>query len=302
MIKLSRLLFVIGCASVTPAYGQQAWTGTLSDTTCGASHHAVVSAGGLTDRQCIFQCIQALARYVLVDGNGRVIPIANQDAAGLPLYAGRPVRVTGELWEGAIVASKVEAIAAHLHLGHIMTNWRDTPGGVGLLIAASSDAKIAAAHAQLVEKSTGNPEELKLHAGHVLNALDPSLEPRGPSSGYGVKKGATGALQHLESAVQGEGATVNIKTHATHVSASLKNVLLWTDQAIAKAQEIRVSSAAVAAELAAELAVLVSKINDGIDSNQDGQIGWQSGEGGLQQARTHMTLMMKGEGLENAPR
>ena len=102
--------------------------------------------------------------------------------------------------------------------------------------------------------------------------------------------------------MQGEGATVNIKTHAAHVSASLENVLLWTDQAIAKAQEIRAASAPIAPRLVAELAVLVRQINEGVDANQDGQIGWQAGEGGLQQAQAHMTLLMKGEGLENAPR
>ena len=31
--------------------------------------------------------------------------------------------------------------------------------------------------------------------------------------------------------------------------------------------------------------------------NNDGSIGWQTGEGGLAQARTHMDLMVKGEGL-----
>src|SRR5712671_6062233 len=102
MARWSRLLFIVGCATATPAYGQQVWTGTLSDSMCGASHQAVASPGGLTDRQCILHCIQALARYVLVDGNGQAIAIANQDAAGLPLYAGRPVRVTGELSQGEI--------------------------------------------------------------------------------------------------------------------------------------------------------------------------------------------------------
>ena len=47
---------------------------------------------------------KSLAKYVLVDQNHKVIPIANQDLAGFPLYAGRMVRLTGEVIEGALVA------------------------------------------------------------------------------------------------------------------------------------------------------------------------------------------------------
>jgi hypothetical protein len=136
-----------------------------------------------------------------------------------------------------------------------------------------------------------------------LNALDPSLEPKGPASGYGVKKAAAGALQHLDFAAKAEGASANVKTHAVHVSASLGNVIQWTDQAIATAQKIR--SAATAAEgapLTKELAALTRQIVEGVDANKDGQIGWQTGEGGLAQAQAHMELMMKGEGLEHTPK
>ena len=107
------------------------------------------SAGGLTDRECLFACIKALAKYVLVDENDQVLPIANQDAMGLPLYAGRPVKLTGERKGDAIFVTKVEAIPAHLHLGHVMTNWRDTPGTRGFLPVAVDEARVAVLHAGL---------------------------------------------------------------------------------------------------------------------------------------------------------
>src|SRR5215472_10869273 len=160
---------------------QEAWRGRLSDSMCGASHRMKM-AGKMSERECLFECLKALAGYVLVDDKQQVIPIANQDLGGFPLYAGRPVRITGKLKDGAIVASKVEAIPAHLHLGHVMTNWRDTPSNVGFLIAAISDARVAATHANLAAQSSDNLDEMKLHAGHVLNALDTSIEPKGPGS------------------------------------------------------------------------------------------------------------------------
>src|SRR5919198_1048961 len=80
---------------------QQVWSGRLSDSMCGASHH-MKAATGMSDRECLFECIKALAKYVLVDDRQQVIPIATQDLGGLPLYAGRPVRITGTLKDGAI--------------------------------------------------------------------------------------------------------------------------------------------------------------------------------------------------------
>ena len=238
---------------------------------------------------------------MLVDGQNQVIEIANQDLPGFPLYAGRPVRLLGEMNSGRIAATRVEAIAAHLHLGHVLTNWRDTPANVGFLVAAVSDAAVAAVHAKLAEG--GSLSVMQLHAGHVLNALDPSVEPKGPASGYGVKKAVAGARQHLEIALQSEGVTANIKTHAAHVSAALTNVTQWTDESIALATEIR--GATAQSDAARALAALIARttaVSEGVDTDKDGQVGWQSGEGGLQQAQMHMRLMMKGEGLEHAPR
>jgi hypothetical protein len=189
--------------------------------------------------------------------------------------------------------------AAHAHIGHIMTKFNDTPNTQGLLPTAAAEAKIAATHAGLAAKSTDKLDAMKLHAGHVINAIDPTIEPKGPGMGYGVKKAAAGALQHVGFASKAEGASKNVQTHAVHVSASLNNVLMWSDNIVSLAQRIRMAtSVAEAAPLVAELNTAASQLAAGLDANKDGQIGWQTGEGGLQQAETHMGLMMKGEGLQ----
>src|SRR5438094_658774 len=167
---LSHIAFVLLAAA--PATAQQTFTGRLSESMCGASHQSKAAAAGHTDRQCLLACIDALAKYVLVDQSGQVIPIANQDAMGLPLYAGRPVKLTGERRGDAIFVTKVEAIPAHLHIGHVMTNWRDTPGGRGFLPVAIDEWRVAVEHARLAAKAS-SLDDIKLHAGHVLHALDP---------------------------------------------------------------------------------------------------------------------------------
>jgi hypothetical protein len=87
----------------------QVWTGTLSDNMCGSSHAPKAAQAKWTDRECLFECIKGLGKYVLVDEGMHVITIANQDAGGIPLYAGKAVKITGRFQNGSIFATKVEA-------------------------------------------------------------------------------------------------------------------------------------------------------------------------------------------------
>ena len=271
---------------VVPVWTQQAFTGRLSDSTCGASHQAKAATANLTDRQCLLACIKALSKYVLVEQSGQVAAIANQDAMGLPLYAGRPVKLTGELKDRTILVSKVEAIAAHLHLGHVMTNWRDTPGSRGFLPVAADEARVALQHARLAGQSA-SLDDIKLHAGHVLHALDPALAAKGPGAGYGVKQAAINAAQHLDFAAKAEGATADITTYAARVASSLARVQQWVGEAVAAAETIRsASSSAETAQAAADLVAITQRIS----------------EAGLQSALADMGLLFKAEGLAGAPR
>ncbi len=282
MQNVLHLLLVSGwIGSTVGLAAQQTFSGVISDSRCGASHAAIAGPAKMSDRECAFHCLKALAKFVLVDDAGKVIPIANQDFAGLPLRFARPVRLTGQMTENGIIVSRIEPPLVHAHIGHVMTAWRDTPGTVGLLTVALSDARVAAAHALLTSKSTDNLADLKLHAGHVLHALDPTLEPKGPASGYGTKKAAVGALQHVGFAAGVEGASASVKGHATTVSAQLNDTTATIDRAIAAAQKIRGAAAVGDASAASsELLALTTQIGEG-----------------LQQAQQEMRMMMKAEGL-----
>jgi hypothetical protein len=280
------IALLVACAPAVPTSAQQTFTGRLSDSTCATSHQSKAASAQLTDRECLLACINRLSRYVLVDSAGQLLPIANQDAMGLPLYAGRPVKITGERKGDAIMVAKVEAIPAHLHIGHVMTNWRDTPGTRGFLPVAIDEARVAVMHAELAAKSA-SLDDIRLHAGHVLHALDPALEPKGPGAGYGVKKATAGAQQHLDFAAKADGATAAISTNATHVSASLADVLQDVDRAVAAAQRIGTATdVADARRSATDLAALTQRIS----------------EEGLHSAQTSMNLILKAEGLLGAPR
>jgi hypothetical protein len=183
------------------------------------------------------------------------------------------------------------------HIGHVTTSFQGTPKEQGLLATALAEAKIAAQHAALAMKSEGNLDGMKLHAGHVIHAVDPTVEMKGPGMNYGVKRAAAGVAQHIQLAAKATGASKNVMTHSMHVATSAGNVVKWSDEIVSVAKEIRsATDAKVAAGHVAHLNMLAQQLTSGVDADKNGQIGWQAGEGGLQQAEMHVNLLVKGEG------
>jgi hypothetical protein len=204
---------------------------------------------------------------------------------------------------------------AHAHIGHVMTSWKDTPDMKGFLPTAIADAQVAMEQVERADLE-GRINDFWLYGGYVLNALDPGPETNAllktayarlpttyvkidvPGTGYGIKRAVAGALQHVQLAAKSDGASENVKTHAAHVTASLENVAKWTDEAIATTRKLLEAKDVGGGQvLIDELTAQIGQIAIGVDANGDGQTGWQTGEGGLRQANTHMRLMMKGEGL-----
>ena len=231
------------------------------------------------------------------------------------------IRPTIAAGRGAVLLGTAAPLAqapgspAHAHIGHVMTSWTDTPGTKGFLPTAIADAQVAMEQVERADLE-GRINDFWLYGGYVLNALDPGPDTEAllktayarlpttyvkievPGSGYGIKRAVAGALQHVQLAAKSEGASDNVKTHAAHVTASLENVAKWTDQAIVTTRKLLeakdVGSGQVFVD---ELTAQIGQIAIGTDANGDGQTGWQTGEGGLRQANTHMRLMMKGEGM-----
>lgn len=183
------------------------------------------------------------------------------------------------------------------HIGHVAESFQATPNQQGLLPTALAEAKIATQHAGLALKAPDNLDAIKLHAGHVINAIDPSVEAKGPGLGFGVKRAAAGVAQHIQLAAKSEGASANVKTHATHVAAAAGNVATRADAVVALAQKVRAAgTAAEAASLMSEVQTAVNELTAGVDANKDGRVNWDAPEGGLQQAQQHVDLLRKGEG------
>jgi hypothetical protein len=182
------------------------------------------------------------------------------------------------------------------HIGHVINSFSDTPDGMGLLPAAMAEARIAAQHATLAARDLANLNSMQTHAGHVLHALDPTLVPVGPGRGYGMKKAANAAASHIELAAKAQGASPNVIMHATHIATASRAAVERADQLIALAQLVQnARTAAEASPLIGQMVSLSDELIKGVDTNADGKIGWEKGEGGLQQADEHLKLLLAAE-------
>ncbi|MEX2466874.1 MAG: hypothetical protein WD995_08180 [Gemmatimonadota bacterium] len=187
---------------------------------------------------------------------------------------------------------------AHAHMGHVADGFGNTPDGAGLLPTALAEAAVAQQHAMLALRNTEDLDAMKRHAGHVLHAVDPSRIEQGPGAGYGVLPAASGVVRHIEMAGAHETASENVATHATHVATSARNVVSRAEEIVGLVDQVMAAnSAAAAAPLMEQVAELADRVILGHDANGDERIGWQEGEGGLEQAELHMNLMKRGEGM-----
>ena len=225
-------------------------------------------------------------------------------------FDGQIVKLTGAPLPGAYVAPparggrgggpttppiKVPAGAVGTHIGHVVNSFADTPGMMGLLPVAFSEARTAQQHATLGMKAA-NLDGMKLHAGHVLNAMDPTIVAAGPGLGYGMKKAALGVATHIELAAKAPGASQNVILHATHIAMAARNAAAKADTAIALAKEVQAATTmADAAKIMSQLVSICDQVIAGVDSKNEGRVTWQTG--GLQQAQEHVDLMLAAEKL-----
>ena len=204
--------------------------------------------------------------------------------------------VAGTLLPAAIIAQ--EANASHTHIRHVLEAFAATPGGEGLLPTAEAEAAIALRHAGLAARDPTDIGPMKEHARHVLNAINPAESGSGPGLGFGVKAAAEGIIRHVELAAASDAASGNIRTHAGHVTAAARSVAQRADRIVELAGQIQpMSDYNRAYNLVLELRDLCEELTTGADISGDGAISFGEGEGGLEQARQHMELMARGEGL-----
>lgn len=101
MKKLVLLAAMVLALSSLGWAGGTSWTGTVSDSMCGAKHaEASDAAAG-----CVAKCVKGGSKYVLVS-DGKVYDLDAQDK--FTAHAGHSVKVSGKLTGMAIAVESVE--------------------------------------------------------------------------------------------------------------------------------------------------------------------------------------------------
>jgi hypothetical protein len=155
---------------------------------------------------------------------------------------------------------------------------------------------VASQHALLATRTPADLAAMKMHAGHVLHALDPALQATGPGKGFGLRKASGGVAQHIELAAKEPTASGGVKIHANHIATASRGALARIDQAVALIKQIQdATEAKAAASLLQQLVSVCNQLTNGADTNADGRVDWGNGEGGLQQADEHIKLLLAGE-------
>jgi hypothetical protein len=104
MIKKSMMLiltlFAFACLALGAA---KSWTGTVSDSNCGAKHAKASAAAA----ECVEKCVSGGGKYVIVS-KGKVFQVDDQDK--FKGMGGKSVKVTGTLSGDTITVASVSPV------------------------------------------------------------------------------------------------------------------------------------------------------------------------------------------------
>lgn len=181
-------------------------------------------------------------------------------------------------------------------------------GGLEALLAdqgafdvARTNTALAQRHVKAALRET-DLAAMKAEVLAVVSALDPSRAPRGPAVGGGARPAMAAAVEQLL-ALQAARRDDEEGLRATAASVAAQTALMRTDEALGEARDaLAARSTSEAIPVLVRLDNLLDRIMAGQDLDGDGEVSWNQGEGGLQQAWSFARQMAIAEGLQVAGR
>ena len=185
---------------------------------------------------------------------------------------------------------------AHVHIGHAMTGWHDTPGKQGLFIVAEKKAAEALATAQSAADGSMDLNGIQTTIANTSRLCDSQAKLDDETPVYGVKQALSGAVSHITYAATSSDATANTKVFADAFAANAAGVLDRCDLITALSRDISLSASLQEAELLAPEIEMLARANlHGEDLDGDGRIGSYPDEYGLLQLRRDIESMLDRE-------
>jgi len=154
--------------------------------------------------------------------------ISNKYSAHLALAI-----LTLQLTACASVVRKDAPTIAHVHIGHAITAWNDTPGRQGLLVVAELAAVTAEANSQLMLRSArdGDIARTKSFMKEIAMALDPQyFGTEKDQNSYGLRRGTAEAMTHLTLSAGVFDATSNVQRTVTKTNVRAQDILDRSDE------------------------------------------------------------------------
>jgi plastocyanin len=207
------------------------------------------------------------------------------------------VILTGGLPEKALV-----------HVRHVLFSIGATPGKLGFALGLRQEADELLRHAQFLKDAfdAGDFRLVKVHAEHISNIIEGSEahdvngdgKIQNPGDGFGLLANGQqdgyikGMIDHARLAAEASDATDAIKLHAGHVQIAGENTRVRVQDIHDRAEKIGAASGiADTQQDTLSILALAQQVIQGIDANQDEQIGPVPGEGGVLTAYQHAQLM-----------
>lgn len=185
---------------------------------------------------------------------------------------------------------------AHVHIGHALTNWAETPEQEGLYLVAVDEATQAHVHAVRAAREGITLAELQREVGHAMYAIDPAYGTAGSSLGFGAKQALLEAGDHLVFAANSKDASDNVRQFVIGFSRASDLIVERFDLMIALGEEIEQAPSLREAHLmTGELTRLARETIDGVDLDGDGMRGLLSEELGLVQLKERLFDMAERE-------
>src|SRR5262245_21168850 len=107
-IYIAALLLVLTLTTLSRSRAEETWTGEITDSACKHEHVPVAEGEGvLPAPECVKVCIRGGSNYMFAVDD-KIYEIENQKHPDLEKFAGKAVKVTGELKGTAITIAKIE--------------------------------------------------------------------------------------------------------------------------------------------------------------------------------------------------
>ncbi len=190
-----------------------------------------------------------------------------------------------------VVREKQPSIA-HVHIGHALTAWTNTPGNQGLFVMAEDEARRVLDLANsLTSQST--LDQMQTTMREIMEVIEPpESEGSRPDENYGLKRAFTGAMDHLEFAADSNDTSANVRATVPGLRKDGQAVVERYELIMAIARDIQdTTSATEAAALTEEVRILAKGILYGVELDGKESIGSRPDEYGLLQLRNAIAAM-----------